>query len=312
MKTNVLRESVLRIGRNRWRLGTYVCEIADEKSPKITIANWNDSAQNFILRTLEDTDLDTANAPQATEPFHVGGFSSVVWEIGFHAFCKVKTWNSEIEPEAQIISYVNKVAPEIPTPEVIHAWTEHDRSFLLLKRAQGKTLESAWSEMSRTQRDTAIKTLVDYCKILAQIKGSILGSPSGKPLSEQWLAMGSELLVGPFDHGGFVRYLSNSGVEPPTIEKSFVFLHLDLSPTNIMVDNGAIVCLLDWEHAGFVFPSWLSTKLRLSPAFDFDPPIPGEVWRQILREALEKSGFPQSEHVWWLAWTERVRECLGE
>ena len=36
---------------------------------------------------------------------------------------------------------------------------------------------------------------------------------------------------------------------------SLVLNHLDLSPSNIVVDNNSRIWLIDWEHAGF-YPQW--------------------------------------------------------
>ena len=37
-----------------------------------------------------------------------------------------------MESEDKTIAFVKKIAPQIPTPEVIHAWIDHNKSFLIL------------------------------------------------------------------------------------------------------------------------------------------------------------------------------------
>lgn len=72
------------------------------------------------------------------------------------------------DAEDKTIVFVKKIAPQITTPEVIYAWTEHDSSFLVLRRIQGSTLRDAWASLSLSQRDSMVKTIAGHCDSFGQ------------------------------------------------------------------------------------------------------------------------------------------------
>ena len=48
-----------------------------------------------------------------------------------------------METEDKTIAFISKIAPQISIPEVIYAWTEHNRSFLILRKVKGSSLRDA-------------------------------------------------------------------------------------------------------------------------------------------------------------------------
>ena len=239
---------------------------------------------------------------------HEGGSSSVVWAIGKQAFCKVKAWNPEMESEAMTITFVKKVAPQISTPEVVHTWTDQDRSFLILRRIEGSTLRDAWISLSSSQRDSIVKTIASYCDILAQNTSPTLGSVLGKPVLEPYLTLHGPGLLGAFTQEECLGYFSASSAGCPTLEGNFCFYHPDLGPGNIIVcDEGKVAGIIDWEAAGFYPRFWIATKPSVSPGLDFYPAIEGYddfEWRRRLRMELEACGYSQASE-WYMKWRKR-------
>ena len=107
------------------------------------------------------------------------------------------------------------------------------------------------------------------------------------------------------------QYFSASSVECPALERVFHFYHPDLGPGNIIVSNGSVAGIIDWEAAGYYPRFWIATKPSVSPGLDFCPPIAKFddcEWRKRLRIKLEETwGFPQA-FGWYMKW----RDCRPE
>lgn len=98
-----------------------------------------------------------------------GGTSTAVWSIGNNVICKAKAWCEGLELEANTIGFVREYAGEVPFPEVIHTWIDHDlnKTFLIMKRVSGRTLQQAWPELSSGNRIQIADEIAGYCNTLA-------------------------------------------------------------------------------------------------------------------------------------------------
>ena len=311
-----LKESIKQISQNSWLIGSMVCERTNTKPPDDAIAAWEEDQYAYILRTPKDNEIASPPLIELSDTMkivHEGGTESVVWTIGRQAFCKVKIHIANQESEANTIHFVQKVAPQISTPDVIHTWTERDRSFLLLKRIQGSTLRDAWTHLTPSQRTTAVETVARYCDLLARHTSPKLRSVTGKPLLEPFLAIHKSELIGPLTHEDCLRHFSFPSPDCPALEAEFPFYHPDLGPSNIIISSdGSVAGIIDWEAAGYYPRFWIATKPAFSPGLDFDPPVAGfedAEWRRRLRAELEKLGFPQAG-VWYMNWKETRRAQL--
>lgn len=214
-----------------------------------------------------------------------------------------------MEPEDETIAFVKKIAPQIPTPEIIYTWIDHDRSFMILRRVEGSTLRDAWISLSSSQRDSVVKTIAAYCDFLTQNTLQMLGSVTGKPVLEPYLAPSGSDLLGSFTHEECARYVSASSAESLTLGRVFQFYHPDLGPGNIIMLHGMEAGIIDWEAAGYYPQFWVATKPSVSPGLDFCPPIAeceDFEWRKRLRTELETLGYPQASE-WYLKWRTWVK-----
>ena len=310
-----LNQSIRQIGRNHWQIGTFQCERIETTPPTDVLTAWKDHGCTY---TLQETIEDRIGHPPWMEPsaelrlVHEGGSLSAVWAIGTQAFCKVKAWNSAMEPEDRTIAFVRKIAPQIPIPEVIYTWTDQDRSFLILRRIEGSTLRDAWTILSPSQRNAIVKTITAYCDILAQNTSQVLQSATGKAILEPYLAPSGCDLLGSFTYGECMKYFSTPATETPALGQAFHFYHPDLGPGNIIVSDGRVAGIIDWEAAGYYPHFWIATKPSVSPGLDFYPSIV-EIddfeWRKCLRTELEKWGYPQASG-WYLEWRNLLDEEL--
>lgn len=303
-----LNQSIRRIGPSRWCIGSLICERTGFIHPTDAIAAWQENDCIHNLRKIEDGTIfppSFMGSSDEVQLIHEGGSSSAVWAIGKEAICKVKAWNPKMESEDKTIAFVKKIAPQISTPKVIYAWTDRDRSFLILGRIKGSTLRDAWISLSLSQRRSVVETIAAYCDLLAKNKSQILKSATGRPLLEPFLSSSDSGLLGLLTPEECVRYFSTPSAECPKFGEDFHFYHPDLGPGNIIVsDDGRVAGILDWEAAGYYPTFWIATKPSVSPGLDFYPPIvkcDDFEWRKCLRMELERWGYPQASD-WYLKW----------
>ena len=289
---------------NRWTVGSSkVCEQATTTIPPNAIISWEDGEGTFYLRErVEDDSLLTENSLQ-TGKVHEGGTSAAVWTIGTTTFCKVKAWCEGLEPEIDTIRFVARNAPCIPLPEVIYSWIDHDwnRSFLILRRVGGQTLQDAWPRLSQPQKSQIASQVAKYCSELAGITSLRFESATHRGVVEPFLTVDAEpshpswkpIPVGPFSLEGFNSYLLRQSIHCPDIGHSFHFYHADLGPSNIMVsEEGNVEGILDWESAGFYPRCWIASKPMLSAGFYLSPKETNRVaWRDLLVTMLKGEGF---------------------
>ncbi|KAK4042347.1 kinase-like domain-containing protein [Parachaetomium inaequale] len=252
---------VVRINPSRWILGSLmVCEKVDslESKPADAIAHWQDGDSTLYLRkrSADDSELSAGDS-----------------EADRDTFVKVHSWIQGVEMEAEKIRFVTEKAPEVPVPEVVHTWINHDldRSFLITKRVKGEILDKAWPKLSPLQRIQIADDVARFCVALAAHTSTRFETVTGLPVSnERWLMDDTPEshptwkpgLLGPFSQEAMQAYLANISTEPsPDVEAEFHFYHADLGPTNIMVsDDGRLSGIIDWESAAYYPRFWLATK----------------------------------------------------
>ncbi|KAJ6180782.1 hypothetical protein N7519_011243, partial [Penicillium mononematosum] len=190
---------------------------------------WRDGENWYILQPASEQPAPSEQSPDATPAdshevrlIHTGDTLSAVWAIGNNDICKVHHWSSDTTSESETIKFVQKMAPQVPIPEVINSWVDRERSFLVLKRVPGITLRDAWGTMSATQQDSILNEVVYSCERLASITSERLQNVSG----------------GPDLHPN------------PEIEERFHLYHPDLGPGNILIYNQRLAAIIDWECAG--------------------------------------------------------------
>lgn len=315
-----LIESVRQTGPNCWRLGAKVeCRLVEHALPGDALATWSEGEHTYVLQEMKDeaavSTLDD-DPSDKVKLVHTGGTKAAVWTIGSDVFCKVHYWRQHRADESDIIGFVKQHFPQIPVPDVVYTWNESDRSFLLVKRVPGDTLQNSWAAFSTAQRDKLHTTIADMIDLLAQQKSDTLHGLNGKPLPEPYLAdkgpdnSGDDPL-GPFTREECVSHFTGTANHPPPPVDTFHFHHADLGPTNIMVSaDGDVTGIIDWESAGFYPRFWIATKPHVSPAFDFCPVLPDVdfyAWRKGLTKKLESKNYPALGH-WFIEWMNAKNE----
>ena len=311
-----LIESVRQAGPNCWSLGAKMqCRLVEHALPRDALATWSEGEHRYVLQTKDETVASTLvdDPSDKLKLVHAVGNGSAVWTIGNDVFCKVHYCNPNTACESDIIKFVKEHFPQVPVPDVVHSWIDSDRSFLLIKRVPGDTLQNSWAAFSTAQRDKVLTTVADMIDLLAQQQSNTLQGLSGKRLMEPYLAMtcSGNNPLGPLTREECVSYFTGTSNHPPPDVENFHFHHSDLGPTNIMVSaDGEVTGIIDWESGGFFPRFWIATKPHVSPAFDFCPElseVDANEWRRGLKGKLESKGYPALGH-WYLEWTDMLLE----
>ena len=182
----------------------------------------------------------------------------------------------------------------IPIPNILTQWTEEDgRCFVIMERLRGTPLSEVWGKMSTVERDKLarqtvhslhqlrnltsmrIKSLSDDPVYSAFLFPSGFGKPHG-PLSsddELW-----EEMTKTWD--GFPETARQHLREQMPPATPYTFTHGDLAMANIMVEDGKLIGIIDWESSGY-FPIWWEFTCAGIGLSDDD-----KQWKNMLRQHM--------------------------
>ncbi|KAK5989198.1 hypothetical protein PT974_10698 [Cladobotryum mycophilum] len=169
-----------------------------------------------------------------------------------------------------------RVAEEagIPVPHVHKVETTPDgKKSIHMDYVPGKTLEELWPGMSAEQRQDICQQLRQILQTMRSIPPppDLVGACDGTGIRDTRLYFTYDA-PNCHDEAGFNAYLLSSVFKdsPPAIHEAFakalrtghriVFTHCDLAPRNIMVQDGKITGLLDWEDGGWYPEYWEYVK----------------------------------------------------
>lgn len=157
--------------------------------------------------------------------------------------------------------------PGILGPKVLRDWVDSNgRYFVLQERIQGQTFEQAWSSLPESQKIAIADQVVEVRNQLRYITSTSIQSVDQSPCYpllfsdrkphgpfhsdlELWDAI-SIILRETFPQ----RALENLKKRLPKCEP-YNLTHCDLNLGNIMVKDGVLTGILDWEFAAY-YPIW--------------------------------------------------------
>ncbi|KAF7514530.1 hypothetical protein G7054_g15235 [Neopestalotiopsis clavispora] len=164
--------------------------------------------------------------------------------------------------EAQALRFV-KAHTTIPVPNVISS--DWDR--ITMEYIDGSTLQEAWPTLTTEQRSDILNELSDYIAQMRRLGGLYLGCFNGQGVVVPSIMTRSG---GPFRtlrefHDWLVRppkrlqaqsiYWHNITTQLGD-EYPIVFTHGDINARNVLVRQGHVVAILDWEYAGWYPAYW--------------------------------------------------------
>ncbi|KAE8151617.1 kinase-like domain-containing protein [Aspergillus avenaceus] len=190
-----------------------------------------------------------------------------VWSLGSNLVLKER---SSEDPNFEAISVrFLKEKTTIPVPTIVEDWEEDNgRYFSLMKRVPGVPLSDLWTVMTMDEKENIAKQTANCLMQLRELHSDKMQSLGGKPIFSSFLfPNGDHLPHGPCSSDDELwagMELALEGV-PEAVRQRFrkrmppaapyTFTHGDLTSVNIMVDDGNLAGIIDWEAAGY-FPVW--------------------------------------------------------
>lgn len=221
-----------------------------------------------------------------------------MWSIGSDVILKERP---DEGPKTEVKT-LNHLAtyPNIPVPKVLRDWVlGNGRYFVLQERIQGQTPEQAWPSLSESQKTAIADQVIGVRKQLRALTSKSIQSVDQSPCYpallfsdrephgpfhsdlELWNAI-SLTLHDPPKRSFPQRALENLKRRLPRCEP-YVLTHCDLNLGNIMVKDGGLVGILDWEFAAY-YPIWYEYVSAWGWTGD------DAAWKKLLRERSDIHG----------------------
>ncbi|MCJ1448211.1 MAG: hypothetical protein MMC23_008725 [Stictis urceolatum] len=327
-----LGSSVVQIGLESWLIGSLYR--LEQRSPGAVpppgaVLTWGGDCK--VKFSLYDQEPGSIFPPASCSSFNT--FKHSTWLFG-DVICKVEPWNRDYEPEYKALKMLAGIVPTVPLPKLIHGWTDEAlaRSFLLERRAPGKTIDEAAPNMTANQLARIADQVASHAKAMWKIKSPRLQTLSGKCIhgSHTWADVyirNSDSAfhqmkgrpIPSYDVSEFIELLRKLDVygeradffaPKDTSERMFALAHPELTPNNILVqvnsqrtEDANISAIIDWENLAFYpwfYPNycvrggWAMLLTTLKGAENLK-------WNRLLSESLSKVGFDAL-----IEWTKRV------
>lgn len=189
----------------------------------------------------------------------------------------------------------------IPVPRVHCAFVHKGQSYIVMERIRGTTLAWAMADLSDQELDKILLQLRDIILELRSLPapGGSIANCMGGSLRDSRITR-PEPRFGPFPSTLLFHNWLRKGLKPEDHtdrendedwedikwmvakqDEGFwgdpVFTHADLSPHNIMVRDGKIVAIIDWDFSGWYPSYWEYTSSFL-----------GNQTREIWQRTIEK------------------------
>ncbi|KAI1378476.1 kinase-like domain-containing protein [Hypoxylon crocopeplum] len=193
---------------------------------------------------------------------------------------------------------------KIPLPEIVRAWEEDGRYFEILSRIRGRTLRDTWPFLTQVDVERiAAQTAVHIAQI-RKLTSERMESLGGEPLFNAFLFDAPSAPHGPFDTDDalFSEMISLLDVPAEVAEKlrsrappcePYTFTHGDLTDCNIIVDEGNLSGIIDFENSGY-YPVWWES-VKCSIGFTQEDAS----WKTALQKEIQ--AFPEA-YQWWRAY----------
>ncbi|RPA96870.1 hypothetical protein L873DRAFT_1692733 [Choiromyces venosus 120613-1] len=194
-------------------------------------------------------------------------------------------------------------ATTIPIPTIFYEWVtveDGDRGgggrnvhvhHMVMEKIKGQPLHRVWGSLNPINKGTIVLQLTTYLDELRRITSPNISSFNGRAIQDEHglLFERENTSGGPFpDNQSLWTAMTAHIRHSPsrTIQKAVINLraimpdgfpavltHADLHQGNIMIHEGNIAAIIDWEGAGF-FPSWMEYvryhPVSNAPELEFD------------------------------------------
>ena len=227
----------------------------------------------------------------------------------------VKKGNSVSLTEAATMAFIT-ARTNIPVPRVHCSFIYKNTTYIVMERVRGKTLADAWPTLSDAELEhifTQLRRMLEELRALPA-PCTAIESCVGGSLRDSRIPR-SKPRFGPFPSTKAFHHWLREGLQPEQhpernndedwadIKRMVsmqdqdwgmpVFTHGDLNPFNIIVRDGKIAAIIDWEFSGWLpryweYTSvWLGNKTRIAwqnMAAKFIDPCPNGLYMETIRQ----------------------------
>ncbi|KAK3322757.1 kinase-like domain-containing protein [Apodospora peruviana] len=193
-----------------------------------------------------------------------------VWRYDAHTV--LKRSGPSPTAEAAAMRFVREHT-SIPVPKVLKS---DANGYIFMEYVDGQPLDQAWERLNSVQRKGIVDQLRGCLGELHAVSGSFIGSVDRSICNDQ-LFENCESPYGPYaDEAAFRKGMAQSlracGADPTWTDvvigfidaiptgRRIVLTHGDFVPRNILVRDGRVVAIVDWEMAGFYPEYWEYAK----------------------------------------------------
>ncbi|GBF67297.1 hypothetical protein TMEN_10023 [Trichophyton mentagrophytes] len=214
------------------------------------------------------SDLQRSRCRHTSQVKLVSGVSNRgLWHIGTDMALKEDPYDKWKTFESANIQFVRENTT-IPTPPVVKEWVQSDnRHYLLTERPPGETLEKLYTKLSTAEKEDIADQVAELIQQLRPLQSPQIGGLGGTPLHCGILFRNNMEPTGPFSSDEELwdcikiglanvpeKVVENLRARMPAC-KPYTWTHGYLSQENIVVKDGKVTGILEWEFAGY-FPVW--------------------------------------------------------
>ena len=255
-----------------------ICEqVSSESIAEDAVTSCTDNAVTYQLRkrALPLKSTKPVGDPNAGRAGCDENTRSRAWTLSPDVFCKCTSWVSGMELEGDNIGFVKSSLPSIPTPEVLHYWCdpEWNRSFLITRRAPGRSASDSWRFLSFAQQASVGQQVAAIVRSIAELRSTRCENVFGGAIRHVWKLRFFEdpgdwpgwkpITQEPFGPDRIVADTELMAQEPcPVIGDELFLWNPNLLPTHVFLsiprsdeDDVHVTMVLDWEDLLYV-PSW--------------------------------------------------------
>lgn len=216
-----------------------------------------------------------------------------VWSLGSNLILKDRGANLPTF-EVPNIEFVQQET-SIPVPVVIESWEEGEHTLILMKRIPGEPLSKVWQKLSTTEKEHIARQTAEYLLQLRKLQADNMRALGGRPIYSNFLfpRKDSEHPHGPLASDDELWADMEQGLHEAVPESArrrlrncmpkaapYTFTHGDLTNVNIIVENGSLTGIIDWEMSGY-FPVWWEYVCTSVPDSEDD-----REWKALLRKYM--------------------------
>lgn len=197
-----------------------------------------------------------------------------------------------VSAEADALRFLNNCGLDLPIPRIVDSFVVGQYTFTLMTRIEGDMLIDKLATMSDEQLRVIVEDLFRVLRKLWTLQqpkedaGKVMLSASGHGMPSPVLLFGDS--EGPFDsilefYVYMSRHLFDSVEEFKELypnasqiimSDNIVYVHADLRSHNILVKDGRLSGIVDWENSG-----WLPLHWQLHVIRRFCPSTRGKFWK---------------------------------